>query len=72
MQVERGHAAYDAPIADYWPEFAANGKAASTVRHALTHRVGVPLMPEGVTPAMMCDWSTMTTAIAAMEPLAPP
>jgi CubicO group peptidase (beta-lactamase class C family) len=72
MQVERGHAAYDAPIADYWPEFATNGKAAATVRHALTHRVGVPLMPEGVTPAMMCDWSAMTTAIAEMEPLAPP
>lgn len=72
IQAERGLIDYDAPIADYWPEFAQNGKAATTVRHALTHRAGVPLMPEGVTPAAMCDWEYMTGAIAAMEPLAPP
>lgn len=72
IQAERGHVDYDAPIADYWPEFAQNGKASATVRHALTHRAGVPLMPEGVTPEKMCDWNYMTGAIAAMEPLAPP
>jgi CubicO group peptidase (beta-lactamase class C family) len=63
---------YDAPVAEYWPEFAQNGKAAATVRHVLTHRAGVPLMPEGVTPELMCDTKWMADAIAAMEPLAPP
>src|SRR3546814_10807368 len=53
IQAERGHVDYDAPIADYWPEFAANDKGKATVRHALTHRAGVPLMPEGVTPETM-------------------
>lgn len=72
IQAERGHVDYDAPIATYWPEFAAGGKERATVRHALTHRVGVPQMPEGVTPEMMCDWNAMTTAIAALPPLAPP
>ncbi|MGQ3227274.1 MAG: serine hydrolase domain-containing protein [Blastomonas fulva] len=72
IQVEKGFVDYDAPIADYWPEFAHNGKAAATVRHALTHRAGVPLMPEGVTPELMCDTAWMASAIAAMEPLAPP
>ncbi|MBB6426859.1 serine hydrolase domain-containing protein [Sphingopyxis sp. JAI128] len=72
IQAERGHVDYDAPIATYWPEFAAGGKEGATVRHALTHRVGVPQMPEGVTPEMMCDWNAMTTAIAALPPLAPP
>jgi len=72
IQAERGLVDYDAPIARYWPEFAANGKAAATVRHALTHRAGVPLMPEGVTPEMMCDWDRMTAAIAELAPLAPP
>lgn len=72
IQAERGLVEYDAPIADYWPEFAANGKAAATVRHALTHRAGVPLMPEGVTPELMCDAAWMASRIAAMEPLAPP
>lgn len=72
IQAEKGHVDYDAPIADYWPEFAQNGKASATVRHALTHRAGVPLMPEGVTPEHMCDSDWMASAIAAMEPLAPP
>lgn len=72
IQAEKGLIDYDAPIADYWPEFAQNGKAAATVRHALTHRAGVPLMPEGVTPELMCDSDWMASAIAAMEPLAPP
>lgn len=72
IQAEKGLVDYDAPIAEYWPEFAQNGKATATVRHALTHRAGVPLMPEGVTPELMCDSDWMASAIAAMEPLAPP
>jgi len=72
IQAERGHVDYDAPIAGYWPEFAVGGKEGATVRHALTHRVGVPQMPEGVTAEMMCDWGAMTAAIAALPPLAPP
>jgi CubicO group peptidase (beta-lactamase class C family) len=72
IQAEKGLVDYDAPIADYWPEFAQNGKASATVRHALTHRAGVPLMPEGVTPELMCDTAWMASAIAAMAPLAPP
>ncbi|MEO5598232.1 MAG: serine hydrolase domain-containing protein [Novosphingobium sp.] len=72
IQAERGYVDYDAPIATYWPEFAAEGKAGATVRHALTHRVGVPQMPAEVTPEMMCDWGAMASAIAALPPLAPP
>jgi CubicO group peptidase (beta-lactamase class C family) len=72
IQAERGFVDYDRPIADYWPEFAAHGKAAATVRHALTHRAGIPQMPEGVTPELMCDWDYMVGAIAELEPLAPP
>lgn len=72
IQAEKGLVDYDAPIADYWPQFAAHGKAGATVRHALTHRAGVPQMPVGVTSEMMCDWDAMTAAIAGLEPLAPP
>ena len=72
IQAERGLVDYDAPIATYWPEFAAQAKEAATVRHALTHRVGVPQMPADVTPEMMCDWSAMADAIAALPPLAVP
>ncbi|KAB8140347.1 beta-lactamase family protein [Chloroflexia bacterium SDU3-3] len=66
---DRGQVDYDTPIAAYWPEFGAHGKAAATVRDALTHRAGVPQVPEGVTPEMMTDWDAMCAAIAALRPL---
>jgi CubicO group peptidase (beta-lactamase class C family) len=42
QQVEKGRIALDAPIAQYVPEFAANGKQSITVRQALTHTTGLP------------------------------
>jgi CubicO group peptidase (beta-lactamase class C family) len=63
---------YDEPVAHYWPEFAVHGKGAVTVRHALTHRAGIPQMPDGVTPEMMADWEAMCAAIAALRPLRAP
>lgn len=72
IQVARGLIDYEAPVARYWPEYGASGKQATTVRHVLTHRAGVPQMPEGVTPERLCDWEWMTRQIVAMEPLAEP
>jgi CubicO group peptidase (beta-lactamase class C family) len=40
--VEKGKIGLDTPIATYVPEFADNGKAAITVRQALTHTTGLP------------------------------
>jgi CubicO group peptidase (beta-lactamase class C family) len=69
LLAERGQLEYEAPVAAYWPEFAAQGKGGITVRHVLTHSAGVPHMPEGVTPEMMTDWEAMCAAIAAHAPL---
>ncbi|MFF5261152.1 serine hydrolase domain-containing protein [Actinomadura viridis] len=65
---ERGALTYDTPIAELWPEFAAHGKERATVRHALTHTVGVPGLPSGVTPEDLCDWDGMCARIADSEP----
>ena len=40
--VDAGLIGLDDPIAAVWPEFAAEGKEAATLRHALCHRAGVP------------------------------
>src|SRR3954452_12473366 len=32
----------DAPVAEYWPEFAAAGKARLPVRYLLSHQAGLP------------------------------
>jgi CubicO group peptidase (beta-lactamase class C family) len=72
IQAERGFIDYDRPISHYWPEFGANGKHTATVRDALTHRTGIPLMPTGVTPERMCDWDWMINELARMEPVFTP
>src|SRR5215210_4448188 len=66
--VERDLFGYDTPIVDLWPEFGAHGKEAATVRHALTHTVGVPGIPADTTPEDLCDWDRMCSAIADAEP----
>ena len=66
--VERGLFGYDTPIVELWPEFGAHGKQAATVRHVLTHTVGVPSIPADATPEDLCDWDKMCAVIADSEP----
>ncbi|KAF4981910.1 hypothetical protein FZEAL_2379 [Fusarium zealandicum] len=72
LQAERGLIHLDDPVAKYWPEFAANGKESITIEHVLSHRSGIPQMPEGVTPELMADWAWMTQHIANYTPIFPP
>ena len=72
VQAERGFVNYEAPIARYWPEFAANGKDRATVLDALSHRAGVPLFPSDATPELMCNYDWVAKRIAAMHPLYEP
>jgi len=41
MLVDRGLLDVDAPVATYWPEFAAAGKETIPVRYLLSHRAGL-------------------------------
>jgi CubicO group peptidase (beta-lactamase class C family) len=66
--VERGLFGYDTRIVELWPEFGAHGKESATVRHVLTHTVGVPGVPADTTPEDLCDWEKMCAAIADSEP----
>ena len=70
--VDRGEVGLDDPIASVWPEFAAGGKASATVRHALTHRAGVPAIRRHLNDDDLFDWSTMTGALAATDAWWPP
>jgi CubicO group peptidase (beta-lactamase class C family) len=66
--VERGELDLDAPVADYWPEFAAAGKDRIPVRHLLSHQAGVPAIRESLPEEALYDWQRMTGALAATEP----
>jgi CubicO group peptidase (beta-lactamase class C family) len=58
----------DAPVAEYWPEFAANGKSRITVRQLMNHRAGLPAVRRPLKLEDLYDWPTMTAALAAEEP----
>ncbi|MFF3981289.1 serine hydrolase domain-containing protein [Streptomyces sp. NPDC001828] len=72
LLVRSGAVGYDTPIVDVWPEFGTHDKASATLRHVLTHSVGVPAMPRAIGPADLADWPRVCAAIADAEPLWPP
>ena len=61
---DRGLIDYDAPVAQYWPEFGANGKAAITVRDVMRHRAGLSHL-RGVRRRELLDHRHMEERIAA-------
>jgi CubicO group peptidase (beta-lactamase class C family) len=66
--VDRGLIGLDDPLVSIWPEFAAGGKEACTVRHALSHRAGVPAIRERLTNDDLWNWARMADAVAATAP----
>ena len=67
--VDRGLAAYDDPIAKYWPEFGANGKERITIRQALCHEAGLYRIDELISrSAEILDWEHMKRLIAEAAP----
>ncbi|MFH8628003.1 serine hydrolase domain-containing protein [Streptomyces vietnamensis] len=69
MLAERGLLDLDAPVAKYWPEFAANGKADIPVRWLLTHQAGLAALDQPLPLADALAWAPMTAALAAQRPL---
>ena len=65
QQVDAGRVGLDEPVASIWPEFGVGGKEHATVRHALSHRAGVPAIAERLTNDDLWDWDRMTGALAA-------
>jgi CubicO group peptidase (beta-lactamase class C family) len=65
--VDAGLLGLDDPIVSVWPEFAAGGKAATTLRQALCHRAGVPAIREPMTNDDLWDWERMAQALASTE-----
>lgn len=68
----RGWLDYDAPVARYWPEFAANGKAAVTVRQLLGHEAGLVLLDEQLTVEKLRDLDYVARVLARQTPAWPP
>jgi len=65
--VDRGLIDYEAPVAEYWPEFGANGKSALTVREVMRHRAGLSGL-RGATKEELLDHIGMEERLAAAPP----
>ena len=64
----RGQLDLDAPVAEYWPEFARKGKERATVRMMLDHSVGLPAFKTALRPGGCTDWDYMVGMLADEEP----
>jgi CubicO group peptidase (beta-lactamase class C family) len=67
---ERGLIDYEAPVADYWPDFAAGGKGDARVWQLMSHSVGLP----GIDPdsgLVADDLMELDRHLPALEAMAP-
>ena len=69
LLIERGVIDPSAPVARYWPEFAAAGKGAITVAQLLSHQAGLPLVEGDYTLDEVLAWDPMVRSLAAQEPI---
>jgi CubicO group peptidase (beta-lactamase class C family) len=65
---DRGALDFAAPVACYWPEFAANGKTAVKVSHLMSHSAGLSGWKEPISKQDLYDWEKMTSLLAAQAP----
>lgn len=68
MLADRGLLDLDAPVADVWPEFAANGKARITTKHLLSHAAGLSGFDQPATAADLYDWDLICSRLASQAP----
>ena len=68
MLVDRGELDVDAPVARYWPEFAAAGKQDILVRHLMSYSSGVSGLDQPAAAEDLYDWEKATSRLAAQAP----
>jgi CubicO group peptidase (beta-lactamase class C family) len=70
--VDAGTIAYDQPVAEVWPEFAAAGKGAITIAQVMSHQAGLPGFVEPTSLDDFYDWDRVTARLAAQSPVFAP
>jgi CubicO group peptidase (beta-lactamase class C family) len=69
LLTDRGALDLDRPVASIWPAFGAGGKAAVTVRQALSHQAGLPFLDGGMSKADLLDHDLLAARVAAQAPM---
>ncbi|MGI9029902.1 MAG: serine hydrolase domain-containing protein [Ilumatobacteraceae bacterium] len=71
MLLERGQLEPNAPVARYWPEFAAAGKEAIRVADVVAHTAGLPGIVAPIELEQVADPPSIEAALAAQAPIVP-
>ena len=69
--IDEGYIELDKPVCNWWPEFAAAGKEALTVRQLLSHQAGLQSIRKRLPEDAFLDWKLMTRELAAAAPWNP-
>ena len=69
---DRGTLDLDAPVASYWPHFAAGGKEGVLVRHLLGHTSGLSTWDTPLKIEQLYDWPAVTGLLAEQAPSTEP
>ena len=64
----RGWLDYEQRVANYWPEFAQQGKEAITVRQLLAHQAGLFALDEPVDRSVVADLDRLAAVLARQKP----
>lgn len=67
--VDQGVLSYDAPIAQYWPQFAQNDKGHITVGQLMQHRAGIPVLDQKLGAKLLVDDLEGLSAVLAAQKL---
>ena len=70
--IEEGKIAWDAAVADYWPEFGCNGKGPATIRHVFLHQAGIPARGLYTQVFLWPNWEAVTRNVAQLAAEFPP
>jgi CubicO group peptidase (beta-lactamase class C family) len=69
---QEGRLDVEAPVATYWPEFAAAGKEEITVADLLSHRAGLAWIDGSMTIEEVFEWEPVVAALERQAPAWPP
>ena len=65
---DQGKLDFEAPVAKYWPEFGAAGKAGVPVKYLLSHKAGLAAIRAPLKLEDQFNWTKVTSELARQEP----
>src|SRR5258708_12653554 len=72
MLAQEGKLDFDAPVVEYWPEFAAEAKSKIPVRWLFCHKSGLAAIDRPLGLAAIIAWTPCVDALAAQHPTSNP